>query len=215
MRSKIQNIHHRNRNFSRYMPAYCFHCLASKIAKTTACSGCGRVPKTPRQKQLSDALASRNFSVEQFELIRRGLALRDFKQLPKDISVYAASVYEEEQLRADNIQEACESLARERAWEANNNSHRREPSMVYGFLVSAPLLFIGGVCLFGSFSAPGSGLFVLGSMTFFMGLIFACGSFIKFIKLWKRTTPDASTKSDWQISSLVIEFKEWLGRFSR
>lgn len=197
------------------MPAYCFHCLAPKIAKTTACSGCGRVPKTPRQKQLSDALASRNFSIEQIEFIRRGLALRDFKQLPKDISVYAASVYEEEQLRADNIQEACESLARERAWEANNNSHRREPSMVYGFLVSLPCLFMGVAFLLVSFSASGLSSFLVGLIGVFMGLIFACGSFIKFIKLWKRTTPDVSTKSDWQISSLVIEFKEWLGRFSR
>jgi hypothetical protein len=141
--------------------------------------------------------------------------MRDFEQLPKDISVYATSVYEEEQLRADNIQEACESLARERAWEANNNSRQREPSMVYGFLVSAPLLFLGGASLLASFSASGLGLFLAGSITFFMGFIFACGSFIKFIKLWKRTSPDASTKSDWQISSLVIEFKEWLGRFSR
>jgi hypothetical protein len=195
------------------MPAYCFQCLAPKITKTTVCNGCGRLPKTPRQKQLSDALASRDFSVEQLKLIRRGLASKDFKQFPKDISVYAASVYEEDLHRADNTQKACEILAEDREWDANYHTRRRTPSMLYGCIIGPTVLAMSGTILVYSVrESKGPGEVLVSIFAVLMGLGFSHHGFTKLVELWKRTTPDKSTSSDWIISSLVLALKEKMGR---
>ncbi|MBL9114721.1 MAG: hypothetical protein JNJ83_06900 [Verrucomicrobiaceae bacterium] len=192
---------------------YCYNCLTKKVGQTSSCPKCGRVPKTPRQLQLSTELSKQNWSPEQTGAFAQAIGDRRYEGLPKRIAVFAAAVAEEDDMRVKRVHAANEALAEDREWAANYHTRRRTPSMMYGCFFGPLVIFFGASFLYiGSQKDGGGASIILGLGMLLIGLTFAHHSYTKFVQLWSRTTPDKSTSSDWFVSSIVIAIKKRLNK---
>lgn len=104
---------------------------------------CGRVPKTPRQIQLSSVLAQSDWPPEFADTYAAAVANRRFEQLPKPIALLAAAVAEEVDLRMKRTQGGVAALAEERAIEERANNPNTPPSKLKTAIVALLMLGLG------------------------------------------------------------------------